>query len=251
MSEKILDRVRKLLALANDERATEGERDNALRMAHATLAKHQLDMLDVDKHVRDKDDPRGTYLMDGWGIPWCRSIRNTVAKLFNCRYYSQKINTTKYRHFYVGRESNATTAMMMADWIVLALLREADKRYGHRLTPGGRSFGEGASHKLYKRVEAMLEEKGQEYQATGYAVALLDEDALNDALLPADLRTGKQRKANYDVSAFYDGHAHADGISLNTQLANKKGTLAVGVDPVVAAANWIWNMMRAGRMTEV
>lgn len=33
----IVEKVRKLLNLANDESASEGERDNALRMAHAFL----------------------------------------------------------------------------------------------------------------------------------------------------------------------------------------------------------------------
>jgi hypothetical protein len=48
----ILEKVKKLLALANDKGATEGERDNALRMAHGMLAKHNLDMSDLHRHVQ-------------------------------------------------------------------------------------------------------------------------------------------------------------------------------------------------------
>lgn len=43
----ILEKVKKLLALAGNAGATEGERDNALRMAHGLLAKHNLDMADL------------------------------------------------------------------------------------------------------------------------------------------------------------------------------------------------------------
>lgn len=35
---RILQRVRKMMALANDKAASDGERENAMRMAHATLA---------------------------------------------------------------------------------------------------------------------------------------------------------------------------------------------------------------------
>lgn len=69
--DRILERVRKMLALANDEAATEGERDNALRMAHNLLMKHQLSMEDVENHAKDKDDPRGHFKGDGWSMPWC------------------------------------------------------------------------------------------------------------------------------------------------------------------------------------
>ncbi len=51
-NEKVLDKVRKLLALANNEAASEGERDNAMRMAHKLLTMHQLEMADVDAHTR-------------------------------------------------------------------------------------------------------------------------------------------------------------------------------------------------------
>ena len=58
--EKILDKVKKLLAVANNEAATEGERDNALRMAHNMLAKHNLAMADLDEH--NKLEGRDEYL---------------------------------------------------------------------------------------------------------------------------------------------------------------------------------------------
>lgn len=247
MSERILDRVRKLMNLANDERATEGERDNALRMAHATLAKHQLDMVDVDKHVRDMDDPRGMFEMEGWNIPWCRTVRNQVAKLFNCEYFYMKINATRGKHSFVGRESNATTAMLMGDWIVKSLLKEADARYKHRLTPEGRSFGEGAAAVLRSRVHAMLKAKEEEYRASvstrsesydttsgghlsAYTLALLDEQAENAAYIEAKvgkLSVGPRRNTGVNASAYGSGVAHGKTINLNTQLTNKKGTLAI------------------------
>lgn len=229
--EKILARVRKLLNLANDAAATEGERENALRMAHATLTKHALDMEDVSEFDRNKIDPRGEYNTEGWNLPWCRQIRAAVAKLFNCSYFYQKINATRGKHSFVGRESNSTTAMYMSEFIITGMLKECDKRYGHRLTPGGRSFGEGAAARLWSRVYDMQKTQQREFTAAGSALVVQDiatsEKAENEAWLKAnvgDLVKAKARNSKVDINAYRAGADHANSISLNTQVTNKKGT---------------------------
>lgn len=46
--EKIINRIKKMMALANDKAASDGERENALRMSYALMARHNLEMSDVD-----------------------------------------------------------------------------------------------------------------------------------------------------------------------------------------------------------
>ena len=92
--ENILNKVKKLLALANDSGASEGERDNALRMAHGLLAKHNLDMLDLTRHMQVEG--REDYMGAGFSMMWCKYISQSIAKLFFCKYYfGAKINGTK------------------------------------------------------------------------------------------------------------------------------------------------------------
>jgi len=232
--EKILARVRKMLALANDEAATEGERDTALNMAQNLLVKHQLSMEDVAQFDKDKLDPRGEFSTDGWNLPWCRDVRSAVAKLFMCSYFYRKINTTKGHHTFLGRESNATTAMYMSEYIIKSLLRECDKRYGHRLTPGGRSFGVGAALRLHGRVREMQQQSQREVTATGSALVLVDlaaqEKSANEEMMYAlhpKMRVAKARDLKVDYSAYAAGREHANSIGLNTQVGNKKGTLAI------------------------
>lgn len=231
--ERILDRVRKMIALANDEAATEGERDNALRMAQATLLKHQLSIEDVSQFEKDKMDPRGEFSTDGWNLPWCRDVRSAVAKLFMCTYFYRKINATRGHHTFVGRESNATTAMYMSEYIIKALLKECDRQYGHRLTPGGRSFGVGAAYRLWARVREMQKAAQAEVVATGSALVLLDlqkqEESDNEDFITkrGGVKTVKAREPKVDYTAYAAGRAHADSISLSTQVGNKKGTLAI------------------------
>jgi hypothetical protein len=233
--EKILARVRKMLALANDAAATEGERDNALRMAYNLLAKNQLDMDDVKAHERDNEDPREHFMNDGWNMLWCKHVRNSVARLFNCSYYfGKKINATRGEHHYIGRESAATTAMYIADWVVQSLLKEADRRYKHRLTAEGRAFAIGASDKLRERVEELLAAKQEEIRGTGSSLVLADlarteQDANRLFIQNMGIRlTTKSRRAStVDASAYSAGEDFGSTIGLNTQVDNKKGTLAI------------------------
>lgn len=228
--EKILERVRKMLAIANDSAATEAERDLALKMAHDLLAKHELDMSDVSEAEREKDDPRGHFMNTGWNAQYAKTIRNAMSKLFRCHYYhGRKINGTRGEHNFVGRESSATTAMYMSDWIITSLLREADRRYGHRLNPAGRSFCVGASSRLWVWVEELIAEKQKEFTSMGVALVLYDvakkEEEANLAFIVAMgvvLEKKARRSTNVLTNAYESGKTYADSVNLNTQIANQK-----------------------------
>jgi hypothetical protein len=224
--ERILEKVRKLLAMANHENANETERDTALRQAHALLTKHGLDMVSVENHQREKVDPRGEFVHEDWSIPWTRTVRVAIAKLFMCKYfYGEKINGTRQRHYFVGRESNATTAEYMSVFVVGAILKEGRSRYGHNLCPETRAFGEGAAHRLNQRVEQMIATKIQEVQASdGKGLALIDlrtaEHDENELYVKDwKVRKGVTRNTNVDSKAYRAGREHADNIGLNVQVS--------------------------------
>lgn len=226
---RVLERVRKMLAIANNEAASEEERDNALKMAHDLLTKHELDMMDVEISMRDTEDPRGSFTSDGWGAGWAKGIRVAMGKLFNCYYYNgHKINGTRSSYTFVGRESAATTAMYMGDWIVKSALKEADRRYGHRLNPTGRSFCVGVSDRIYTRVSEIIRSKQQELDLTSTALVLYDvakreEEANLKFITDAGIRLvdGKQRASRVNSRAYLAGQEHGDGIQLSTQLKEK------------------------------
>jgi len=230
--EKVLDRVRKMLALANDDGAAEGERDNALRMAHNTLAKYEMTLIELDAFAREKADPRGRFDTEGWNLLWCRYIRQTVARLFGCEYLQGgKINATRGRHIYIGRTSNTATAAYMSDFIIQGVIREADKRYGHRLNPEGRSFCTGVSDRLRVRVRELQEANRKELEATpGTALVLADywrtEAEANDEWMTANMKVGKARavaRSSIHAGSYHAGKAHADSINLSRQLSAGKG----------------------------
>lgn len=249
MSEQILARVRKMLALANDAGATEGERDNALRMAHATLAKYNLDLAAAEmagiEDEADSSEPRVEQAGKFGGWAWAQHIANSIAELFFCRYLVSGSGSST-RHYFVGREANAVTASLVAEFVVKSVHREAQayvlKRYpGYDFlrssrTDAVRSFGEGAAWRIQMRVAELKsrqpEEPGQP-AATGNGTAVVlrsiyeSEDEANKAFidkLHPEVRTKRARRISPDRVSFRArdaGEEFGRVVSLDPQIKSR------------------------------
>ncbi len=231
--ERILDRVRKMLALANDSAASEGERDNALRMAYNLLAKHNLSVEDVKRRGQpEPEEERIDNMFTSWSQPWARTVFHAVAKLFFCNYYTAgKLSSTKLRHIYVGKVSNATTAALMGEYLVTSILRECRRLYRENLSPQSRAFATGAADKIYWRVDALIREQGEATPGTALVLASLytQEKQSNDAhalALWGELKAGKSReRAKVDREAYNAGVEFGAKASLNAQLGTEEDVL--------------------------
>jgi hypothetical protein len=235
--EKIISRIQKMLAIANDLAATEGERDNALRMAYNLMAKHNLEMATIEAHGKKNDEPRVNFPNVSWSWQWARHVNHIVAKLFFCKYYYHEvINGTQITHHFIGRESNAMTAAVMADYVVNSILKEARKLYKSNTSAATRSFATGAMHRLSFRVDELIRQKEQEFSqgsgqpGTALVLASLyaQEDAANELVMPDDLRVKKARSSKVQGDAYYAGQDFGGKINLSAQLAEtakKQGQL--------------------------
>lgn len=230
--DRILERVRKLLAVAGDDRANEGERDNALRMANNLMAKHQLDASMIPTEQRDRDDPLGRFDGQGFSTVWIHHIRNHIGRLFDCRYLmGEKVNATQQKFIYVGRASGATSAMLMAEWIVRAAIKEADRIGGHRLSKNGRSCGTGFAYRLGERVSEILRtqaasvalEHNLDVESTGRALMVIHSNALAEAdeWMADNMKVRDARKARHshvNADAWYAGAAAANRVNLSKKV---------------------------------
>lgn len=245
------NRVRKMLALANNAAATEGERDNALRMAFATMAKHNLDMADV-AHTDTPNEAREQQVATLSVYPWARAIAHSMADLFFCAYFYQRPVSGKLaKHFFVGKQSNAITANEMAVYVVGSVFKELRQRYGSETSPEARSFATGCADKLRSRVYAMQREATTPQTAVGVQVAARGSDVMiaaapqapgsalvlanlyktereaNDAwiLQQGKLKTSADRTKGVGGSAYHEGKAFGGSVSLNTQLGAGKSSV--------------------------
>lgn len=224
--DRVVERVRKMLALANDAGASEGERDNAMRMAHATLAKHNLSMSEVDK----KKDDRGHIVGQYYGRPWARALSSIIADLFFCRYVFIPASKAKdVRHMFIGRESNAVTAQMMAQYLVDSIHREGRRRQRQAGQNNNwfRVFCLAAVQAVNRKADALKQKPDLAEATPGTALVLADlyqtEQQLNDQWLSEQMKVKKapptRPKVDYDETAASAGRQYGSSLSLNQQLS--------------------------------
>lgn len=250
---RILERVRKMLRLANDAGASEGERNNAMRMAHATLAKYNLDLAAAEESGKPTEEPRIHHIHAFGGWPWARNIAHSVAKLFFCDYLYIRGRTDRtLQHYFIGRTSNATTAAIVAEFVVTSVIKEASKlaRDGHLGNAFVRSFGWGAASRIHERVEALKRDAQQTFDpaeqsrttdgralpsAASRALVLasyyqLEHDANKRYVEKqfGETKKGRSGKVADSDAGYHAGRVHGDRVSLNAQVGSPSNTQRIG-----------------------
>lgn len=225
---KILERVKKMVALGNDAGATEAERETALRMAYNLLAKYNLSLSDLPEDQSNEARERQDVVISA--DRWARSLAQAVAKLFFCKYFYSRTGTSgKDKHCFVGRQSNVITARYMSEFLIKSVKREATTRYKSPTTPQGRSFCVGTVDSIRKRVEEMIKNDTESTPGTALVLVTLHqrEADANEKWLNGtgvSLTTAKARADNsLRASAFYDGREYGKTVSLNQQVGANAG----------------------------
>lgn len=231
--DKVLSRVRKMLALSSNEAASEGERDNALRMAHATLAKYNLSLGDAEI---EQQEPRSEGQAQISPHPWARQLIDAIAQLYFCKTIFFRYRDKRQIHHFIGRQSNVVTAVEMAKYIVGSINKEARRKarenegvYGYE-----RSFCKGAAAAVILRCIEIRRAAEQQNQPRGAGTALVlaslyktelekNMEAIQKAHGECKTMASKQHAANRD--AFYSGKDYGSSINLNRQV----GTTAAAV----------------------
>jgi hypothetical protein len=231
--DKVLEKVRKLLALAGS--SNEHEAALAASRAQALLAEHNLTLADVkaekgDEFVIDEELVTDSY-------PWRRQLANAVASLYFCKYYYQNVRRgrTMYDvHCLAGAPHNINVAKMMFQYLHTTVDRLA--RQGARGLPKKQqspyrvSFRTACTTRLLTRIaeRIALAKAGRiKSETTGTTLpalaslyntigAKLDE-FLDEAV--GKMKTTKSKMATLDARGAMDGRAAGDKIGLDAQVS--------------------------------
>lgn len=236
MEDKIINRIKKMLSLANNEAATEGERDNAMRMAYNLLAKHNLTMATVEGH--SNEEKREKNRSEFYGRPWALTVAQSIANLFFCEYFYMRSGTrNQVYHYFVGKESNSITALEMSKYLVDSIKRESNRRMREAGEGAAyrRSFASGAAHMVRRRVNELKAEATRSHSSgasTGTSLVLSSlydtEEKANKSFLEesgVQLKNTRDRsKTEVDLSAYNSGHRFGGTLNLNRQLTSGKKT---------------------------
>lgn len=230
--ERVLARIKKMLALANDVAAAEGERENALRMAHATLAKYNLSMAQVEA-TGGTSENRVLGQFELREYAWMRSVAHAVGELFFCIMFYQRVQVKHARYVFIGKESNAHTAVEMTRFILSNIdqegMRQARNIPGE--SPRGtywRSFCKGAAARIYQRCQELInaaQAQTSEQATPGTALVLASvyqsERQANELMLRnqgVQLRTRTSRQQRPTVDGYTAGRAYGDRVQLHRQI---------------------------------
>jgi hypothetical protein len=156
---KIIDRIRKLMAMATS--ANEAEAAAFAGKAQALLAEHNLSLDDIKGEEDDELGMDISTLTDAY--PWRRPLADAVARMYFCSYaYGETLKgRTKYDvHGFVGRKHNVEVAKLMFDYLWRAIdrmARDAAKKLPKKQqSPFRVSFRWGASRRLVDRIEERI-----------------------------------------------------------------------------------------------
>ena len=231
--EKIVEKIRKLLALASSP--NENEAMSAMEKAQTLLAEHNLNESDVKEEVSKiiikmtKTD----------SVPWKRTIAHALASLYFCDYwygfnYKRNPNRaeghTRYDdHKFVGKEHNVDVAIMMFQYLIEAVERLAN--VGAKKQPYGKnqyltSFRKTAAGTLSARLRERLraaragEVKSSTTGTTLPALAPLYDQAMAEIkpYVPTTLGKSRASIAPSSGAGVIDGRTAGETISIDSQI---------------------------------
>jgi hypothetical protein len=184
-----IERIRKVIALATNKGATEGEADNASATVIRLLATHNLTMEDVNKGKHGDIITDGEIITEG--NDWRCFLAASTARLYFCEYFAEPVLpdldtgsptvdrllgalAPNYRHCFSGREHNVVVAKEMFRYFVATveeLARKArakhhkeahaldDVRAQERQRKEGRKFEHAFRFGCAKRLAHRIDEK--------------------------------------------------------------------------------------------
>lgn len=227
-NEKIIEKIRKLLARGDEARNDNAfEREIAMRQAHAMLARHGLDMIDIgDTDPSAQLGPQGRVEIKLGRAHWHAQVWHDIARLHGCSGIRDSHKIGGQRYWIIGRKLHVTIARSMATWIVESIQKEITAQRPRDRT----AFGNGAASGIYQSIKKILDamargQLGDEIVSAGTALVLVNQHA--QAIVEAEkaraswwpeLQAGRYR-ASGDIGSYRAGQQYGSSIGLSTQIS--------------------------------
>lgn len=241
--EKVLDKVRKLLALSKSP--NEAEATAAAEKAQALLAEYNLTMSEVDLKAETISTDASTATESR---PWTRLFATSLAELYFCHYFYvfRKVPTKKRKcgyvrydvHAFTGAKHNVEVAKLMFSYLVQTIDRLAhEAAKGYSVKERSRfitSFRVACATRIGVRLEERLckvktPPAPAERIAGGQQLALANlysvsqqqvRDYLNSTELGRSLTIKDQKRTISSMAGAIAGDEAGRKISLDTQISD-------------------------------
>jgi hypothetical protein len=233
VSDKIVDRIRKLLARArNNAGGTEAEAAHAMAMAQKLMLQHDIDHVeDVVERLAIKGDWHN-YEIDK---KWQQLLLLAIAKLYNCRSLMNRDGRVQF----IGKASSVLVCADTLVWVteqVNSLHKEALKAFRtEKEIRNGEpsklskfeyrnfrlSFKEACANRIYQRVGEIIAQARGDIPEHMALVVIDNALAAADAIIAGmNVKTGRSMRLRN--SGFGTGAGHAAGNQVKLQHTVKK-----------------------------
>lgn len=203
-NERMMEKIRKLFALANCEGATDNEAATAMRMANKLLDKHSISMIDLAS-----PEEVGLSFISNGKQKWICTVFNAITKLYDCRYFTDH-NWEVPKHIIVGTQSNRLTASIVIDHLIDQIKKETK---GETM-----AFRLSAAQSLYWICDGILKERASSDLPVMPGTSLIPLDLIKKAEIENEdyikanighLSKGRKTKSAYSAA----GAAYGKGLN--------------------------------------
>lgn len=220
------DKIRKLLALAADPNAAEGERDNASRMAARLMAKHDIDLADLaEAELRDQFD-----LITGQA-PGCRPGKKNPSEVptwigiiawgIKC-YTRTRIRSGAGIVYFSGPREDVE----LAQWLQTCLVEQAYSASKGRSMSDANAFRNGFASALQGRLKRMVLQRA-EVESEINSTALVKVQDVRDRLM--DEKYGpEQNGRSSQVKSSAEGYAAGQQLAIPSGRPVSQSYLRIG-----------------------
>ena len=237
---RIIEKIRKLFAMANHATSNEQEAETAMRQADALLRKHNLTMTDItpeEAKSQVRESIMAKYKWTPGRAPvWAQSLATGVADLTDtfviwtpAASNDSHVRNRQCNLCFVGNEADVITAGEMFNYLYETAIRLCDLHFdgdilGRRAKTIKNSYRYGMACRLRERFAEMVAAKKAELQeaaGTGTSLVVVKKDAIAAHLgrSPEDLGYKESnREQSLEHQSFAAGHRDGGGVSLNKQI---------------------------------
>ncbi len=224
----IIEKIKALMAKANDRGATEAESLAFMNKALEMLSKNNLEEKDLQAHEIEINIDETAYKVNA-DLSWFGRLANAVSRMYFCRSVSRskyELGKKSATHYYcfVGKEHNRLMAVSMFDYLMKTMHRLA--RNASDNVKDQYEFKKGCATRLGLRIHAINEANIKPSVESGGLPALYNKElALVDEFM-SDMNLGKRNKVGLkaNTNAFYLGVNAGNNISLNNQINARQGS---------------------------
>lgn len=228
--EKVLERIKKLLALSNSD--NEHEAANAASQAQLLLSKYNLCIDDISDVVKSDYEVKEARVAEGKRLDkWFYKLFISVSRSFGC----SPLVETSYRHkalIMVGTETDILSARLTLEYLYTTIERLTNRN----ALGNGRAFVNSYRQGLVTSIASRLSERTKENtkeaqkEATfvGTALVLRKDQALKDYMdkFAKTFKSGSSTLSDY--SGYAQGLHDGESIGLDKQLKGNCSNLVIG-----------------------